>query len=103
MLYFAATCTDLARQAQHPSSPGTLFVAKLVPCLTRHAAPHHTSPSMGPRSKALGMSLAVAESRSDLDVARQVLASEAAALRALAAALDESLPRAIEILAAASG
>ena len=58
---------------------------------------------MGPRSTAIGITLAVAESRSDLDVAHQVLGSEAAGLRALAAALDDSFSRGVEILAAASG
>ena len=49
------------------------------------------------------MGLALAESLSDLDVARQVLSAEAAGLRALAGALDEGFIRAVDVLASASG
>ena len=49
------------------------------------------------------MTAAVATLASDLDVARDVLAAEAAGLQALAAALDASFARAVDCLAAASG
>ncbi len=49
------------------------------------------------------MSLALADARSDLDVARRVLATEAASLRALAAGLDDGFGRAVDLLAAVSG
>ncbi|HJS85766.1 MAG TPA: KpsF/GutQ family sugar-phosphate isomerase [Acetobacteraceae bacterium] len=49
------------------------------------------------------MPAALATLCADLDVARAVLGTEAQALRALAAALDESFARAVEILAGASG
>jgi arabinose-5-phosphate isomerase len=49
------------------------------------------------------MSLGVSAARSDLDVARGVLGTEAAALRALAAALDGQFTRAVDLLAAATG
>ena len=51
----------------------------------------------------MGCGLALAESLSDLDVARQVLSAEAAGLRALAGALDEGFIRAVDVLASASG
>ena len=49
------------------------------------------------------MTAAVADTRSDLDVARSVLWTEATALRALAAGLTENLVHALDILAGASG
>ncbi|MBO0710024.1 MAG: KpsF/GutQ family sugar-phosphate isomerase [Acetobacteraceae bacterium] len=49
------------------------------------------------------MTGALAAEASDLDVARGVLATEAAGLRALAAALDGEFLRAVELIAAASG
>ena len=49
------------------------------------------------------MGLALAESLSDLDVAREVLSAEAAGLRALAGALDQGFIRAVDVLASASG
>ncbi len=49
------------------------------------------------------MSLAVADECPDLDVARAVLATEAAGLRALAAGLDGAFERAVAVLAGASG
>ncbi len=49
------------------------------------------------------MPAALATVCADLDVARAVLGTEAQALRALAAALDEEFARSVEILAAASG
>ncbi len=49
------------------------------------------------------MTAAIATVRPDLDVARTVLGTEAAALRALAAGLDDNFTRAIELLAAACG
>ncbi len=49
------------------------------------------------------MSLALAETRSDLDVARAVLGGEAAALRALAAGLDDRFACAVALLASATG
>lgn len=45
-----------------------------------------------------GMTAAVIPAESDLDVARSVLATEAAGLRALAAGLDESFGRAVALL-----
>jgi len=45
----------------------------------------------------------VATVRADLDVARSVLATEAAGLRALAGTLDERFTRAVELLAGATG
>ncbi|MGA9866712.1 MAG: SIS domain-containing protein, partial [Acetobacteraceae bacterium] len=49
------------------------------------------------------MSAALATATSDLDVARAVLGTEAAALRALSAALDGGFTRALDLLADASG
>ena len=49
------------------------------------------------------MTAAVATVRADLDVARAVLGTEAAGLRALAGALDDRFTRAVELLDAASG
>ncbi|MGH7156041.1 MAG: KpsF/GutQ family sugar-phosphate isomerase [Acetobacteraceae bacterium] len=49
------------------------------------------------------MTAAVAAARTDLDVARAVLTTEATALRALGASLDDSFIRATDLLAAASG
>ena len=49
------------------------------------------------------MTASVAQLHADIDVARQVLALEAAGLRALAASLDESFAAAVDLLAAASG
>jgi arabinose-5-phosphate isomerase len=49
------------------------------------------------------MTAAEAATASDLDVARSVLGTEAAGLRALAASLDGSFSRAIELLAACPG
>ncbi len=49
------------------------------------------------------MTAAVAFARADLDVARTVLGTEAAALRALAASLDDAFTRAVDLLATASG
>jgi arabinose-5-phosphate isomerase len=49
------------------------------------------------------MTIAVAAARSDLDVARAVLATEAAGLRALAAGLDASFLHAVDALAAVTG
>ena len=49
------------------------------------------------------MTAAVATARTDLDVARAVLATEAAGLRALAAALDDSFTRAVDLLDGATG
>jgi arabinose-5-phosphate isomerase len=49
------------------------------------------------------MTAAVATLASDLDVARDVLATEAAGLQALAAGLDEGFARAVDLLAAATG
>lgn len=46
---------------------------------------------------------AIATVRADLDVARAVLGTEAAGLRALAAGLDDSFTRAVDLLAGASG
>ncbi len=45
----------------------------------------------------------VTATRADLDVARSVLATEAIGLRALAAGLDETFTRAVDLLASASG
>lgn len=49
------------------------------------------------------MTAALAATRSDLDVARSVLLTEAVGLRALAAGLDEDFPRAVHLLAGVSG
>ena len=49
------------------------------------------------------MTAAVIPARADLDVARGVLRTEAAALRALAAGLDDAFGHAVDLLAAASG
>ncbi len=49
------------------------------------------------------MTAAVATLASDLDVARDVLATEAAGLQALAAGLDAGFARAVDLLAAATG
>ena len=49
------------------------------------------------------MSLALTKARSDLEVARDVLAGEAAALRALAAGLDDRFARAVALLAGVGG
>ena len=49
------------------------------------------------------MTAAVATLASDLDVARDVLATEAAGLQALAAGLDDGFTRAVDLLAAATG
>jgi arabinose-5-phosphate isomerase len=49
------------------------------------------------------MTAALSAARSDLDVARAVLATEMAGLRALSAALDGAFTRAVEVLAAISG
>jgi arabinose-5-phosphate isomerase len=49
------------------------------------------------------MTAAVIPARADLDVARGVLGTEAAALRALAAGLDASFPRAVDLLVSVSG
>jgi arabinose-5-phosphate isomerase len=49
------------------------------------------------------MTAALATACADLDVARAVLGTEAAGLRALAAALDDGFIRAVELLAGASG
>jgi arabinose-5-phosphate isomerase len=49
------------------------------------------------------MTAAVATARTDLDVARAVLGTEAAGLRALAAALDDSFTRAVDLLDGATG
>lgn len=46
---------------------------------------------------------AVTAARADLDVARSVLATEAVGLRALAAGLDETFTRAVDLLASATG
>lgn len=55
------------------------------------------------RSTTARMTAAVASLDQDLDAARAVLATEAAALRALAASLDGNFSHAVELLAAASG
>jgi arabinose-5-phosphate isomerase len=49
------------------------------------------------------MTIAVAAARSDLDVARAVLTTEAAGLRALAAGLDGAFIRAVDLLAGIAG
>ena len=49
------------------------------------------------------MTSAIASLSADLDVARDVLAAEAAGLRALAAALDDSFVRAVDTLEAVTG
>jgi arabinose-5-phosphate isomerase len=49
------------------------------------------------------MTAAVATVRADLDVARAVLSTEAAGLRALAAGLDDSFTRAVKLLDGATG
>jgi arabinose-5-phosphate isomerase len=49
------------------------------------------------------MRIAVAAARSDLDVARAVLTTEAAGLRALAAGLDGDFVRAVDLLAGITG
>lgn len=49
------------------------------------------------------MTAALAELHADIDVARQVLALEAAGLRALSASLDESFARAVDVLQAVAG
>lgn len=49
------------------------------------------------------MTAAIASARADLDVARAVLGTEAAGLRALAAGLDEAFVRAVDLLASATG
>lgn len=49
------------------------------------------------------MTAAVTAVRADLDVARSVLTTEAAGLRALAAGLDETFTRAVGLLASAAG
>jgi arabinose-5-phosphate isomerase len=49
------------------------------------------------------MTAAVAIARADLDVARAVLGTEAAGLRALAAGLDERFTRAVDLLDGAAG
>ncbi len=49
------------------------------------------------------MTAAVASARSDLDVARAVLSTEAAGLNALAAGLDDSFAQAVRVLATATG
>ncbi len=49
------------------------------------------------------MTAAVASLDADLDTARDVLATEAAGLRALAASLDEAFTRAVALLAGAAG
>jgi arabinose-5-phosphate isomerase len=49
------------------------------------------------------MSSVIAAARSDLDVARAVLGTEAAALRDLAGGLDGNFTRAVELLASATG
>lgn len=49
------------------------------------------------------MTGALAAEANDLDVARRVLATEAAGLRALSAALDDGFLRAVELIAAAAG
>lgn len=49
------------------------------------------------------MTIAVAAARSDLDVARAVLTTEAAGLRALAAGLDGAFLRAVDLLAGIAG
>ncbi len=49
------------------------------------------------------MNLAVAAERTDLDVARAVLATEAAGLRALAAGLDDAFTQAVALLAGIGG
>jgi arabinose-5-phosphate isomerase len=49
------------------------------------------------------MTAAVATARADLDVARAVLGTEAAGLRALAAGLDDRFTRAVELLDDATG
>ena len=49
------------------------------------------------------MTAAVLPARADVDVARGVLGTEARALRALAAGLDDRFSQAVELLAAASG
>jgi arabinose-5-phosphate isomerase len=49
------------------------------------------------------MTAAISPLRADLDVARTVLATEAAGLRALADALDDSFTRAVDLLAGATG
>ena len=49
------------------------------------------------------MATLTATETDDLDVARSVLATEAAGLRALAASLDGSFNRAVELLAGVSG
>ena len=46
---------------------------------------------------------AIASVRADLDVARSVLSTEAAGLRALAGALDDRFTRAVDLLAGATG
>jgi arabinose-5-phosphate isomerase len=46
---------------------------------------------------------AVTATRADLDVARSVLTTEAVGLRALAACLDETFTRAVDLLASATG
>ncbi len=46
---------------------------------------------------------ALTAARADLDVARSVLATEAVGLRALAAGLDETFTRAVDLLASATG
>ena len=49
------------------------------------------------------MTASVAQLHADVDVARQVLALEAAGLRALAASLDDSFREAVDVLGATSG
>jgi arabinose-5-phosphate isomerase len=49
------------------------------------------------------MTASVATARADLDVARTVLGTEATGLRALAAGLDDSFTRAVELLDGATG
>jgi arabinose-5-phosphate isomerase len=49
------------------------------------------------------MTAALAATRSDLDVARSVLLTEAAGLRALAGGLDEDFPCAVQLLAGVAG
>ncbi len=49
------------------------------------------------------MTAAIATARADVDVARAVLATEAAGLRALAAGLDDGFARAVDLLASATG
>ncbi len=49
------------------------------------------------------MTASVAELHADVDVGRQVLATEAAGLRALAASLDDSFAKAVDVLGAVAG